>query len=144
MSAPRPSQVNLGEIFTAIRFCLAGPSADFSLDLAHLAENGENRILLSPFTNALFHGLIGLARRKRCSSIYVEAVDSLCDSGASLPCGVAAGPPPFLHYFTPRPLSGCPACAPNFNSCWCPSPCAASRPGRGELRTHESVVTIPY
>jgi hypothetical protein len=28
-------------------------------------------------------GLIGLARRKRCSGIHVEAVDSLCDSGAS-------------------------------------------------------------
>ena len=27
-------------------------------------------------------GLIGLARRKRCSGIHVEAVDSLCDSGA--------------------------------------------------------------
>ncbi len=28
-------------------------------------------------------GLIALARRKRCSGIHVEAVDSLCDSGAS-------------------------------------------------------------
>jgi hypothetical protein len=28
-------------------------------------------------------GLIGLARRKRCSGIHVEAVDSLCDSGAN-------------------------------------------------------------
>jgi hypothetical protein len=28
-------------------------------------------------------GLIGLARRKRCSGIHVEAVDSLCDSGGS-------------------------------------------------------------
>jgi hypothetical protein len=28
-------------------------------------------------------GLIGLSRRKRCSGIHVEAVDSLCDSGAS-------------------------------------------------------------
>ena len=28
-------------------------------------------------------GLIGLARRKRCSGIHIEAVDSLCDSGAS-------------------------------------------------------------
>jgi len=28
-------------------------------------------------------GLIGLARRKRCSGIHVEVVDSLCDSGAS-------------------------------------------------------------
>ena len=28
-------------------------------------------------------GLIGLARRKRCSGIQVEAVDSLCDSAAS-------------------------------------------------------------
>jgi hypothetical protein len=28
-------------------------------------------------------GLIGLARRKRCSGIHVEAVDSLCDVGAS-------------------------------------------------------------
>jgi hypothetical protein len=28
-------------------------------------------------------GLIGLARRKRCSGIHVEAVSSLCDSGAS-------------------------------------------------------------
>jgi len=27
-------------------------------------------------------GLIGLARRKRCSGIHVEAVDSLCDSAA--------------------------------------------------------------
>jgi hypothetical protein len=28
-------------------------------------------------------GLVGLARRKRCSGIHVEAVDSLCDSGAN-------------------------------------------------------------
>jgi len=28
-------------------------------------------------------GLIGLARRKRCCGIHVEAVDSLCDSGAN-------------------------------------------------------------
>src|SRR5271167_1552741 len=28
-------------------------------------------------------GLIGLARRKRCSGIHVEAVDSLCDSAAN-------------------------------------------------------------
>jgi len=28
-------------------------------------------------------GLLGLARRKRCSGIHVEAVDSLCDSGAN-------------------------------------------------------------
>src|SRR5208337_5454034 len=28
-------------------------------------------------------GLIGLARRKRCSGIHVEAVDSLCDSRAN-------------------------------------------------------------
>jgi hypothetical protein len=28
-------------------------------------------------------GLIGLARRKRCSGIHVEAVNSLCDSGAN-------------------------------------------------------------
>jgi len=28
-------------------------------------------------------GLIGLARRKRCSGIHVEAVDSLCDLGTS-------------------------------------------------------------
>jgi hypothetical protein len=28
-------------------------------------------------------GLIGLARRKRCSGIHVETVDSLCDSGAN-------------------------------------------------------------
>jgi len=28
-------------------------------------------------------GLIGLARRRRCSGIHVEAVDSLCDSGAN-------------------------------------------------------------
>ncbi|MGA9802321.1 MAG: hypothetical protein WA383_23085 [Terriglobales bacterium] len=28
-------------------------------------------------------GLLRLARRKRCSGIHVEAVDSLCDSGAN-------------------------------------------------------------
>ena len=28
-------------------------------------------------------GLIGLARRKRCSGIHVEAIDSLCESGAN-------------------------------------------------------------
>src|ERR1022692_2131782 len=28
-------------------------------------------------------GLIGLARRKRCSGIHVEAVNSMCDSAAS-------------------------------------------------------------
>jgi hypothetical protein len=28
-------------------------------------------------------GLIGLARRKRCSGIHVQAIDSMCDSGAN-------------------------------------------------------------
>ena len=36
-------------------------------------------------------GLIGLARRKRCSGIHVEAVDSLCDSGASRICPQSNG-----------------------------------------------------
>ena len=32
----------------------------------------------------LWTGLIGLARRKRCSGIHVEAVDSMCDSRANI------------------------------------------------------------
>jgi hypothetical protein len=53
-------------------------STDFNFSLS----NGELQ-----FINSCWYvthtGLIGLARRKRCCGIHVEAVDSLCDPGAN-------------------------------------------------------------
>jgi hypothetical protein len=46
------------------------------------AERGDLRILDSNWY-VTHTGLIGLARRKRCRGIHVEAVDSLCDSAAN-------------------------------------------------------------
>ena len=48
---------------------------DFSVDAGYL-------IYLHNGWYVTHTGLIGLARRKRCSGIHVEAVDSLCDSAA--------------------------------------------------------------
>jgi hypothetical protein len=46
------------------------------------AERGDLRILDSNWY-VTHTGLIGLARRKRCRGIHVEAVDSLCDSASN-------------------------------------------------------------
>jgi len=46
------------------------------------ARSGDLQIINSNWY-VTHKGLIGLARRKRCSAIHVEIVDSLCDSGAS-------------------------------------------------------------
>jgi len=53
-----------------------------SNDFNFSVSNGELQFINSCWyvTHA---GLIGLARRKRCSGIHVEAVDSLCDSAAN-------------------------------------------------------------
>jgi hypothetical protein len=53
-------------------------SNDFNFSLS----NGELQFINSRWY-VTHTGLIGLARRKRCSGIHVEAVDSLCDSGAN-------------------------------------------------------------
>ena len=53
-------------------------SKDFNLSLG----NGELQ-LINNCWYVTHTGLLRIARRKRCSGIHVEAVDSLCDSGAS-------------------------------------------------------------
>jgi hypothetical protein len=53
-------------------------SEDFKFSLS----NGELRFINS-CCYVTHNGLIGLARRKRCSGIHVEAVNSLCDLAAS-------------------------------------------------------------
>ena len=63
-------------------------SKEFSFSLG----NGELQ-----FINSCWYvthvGLIGLARRKRCSGIHVEAVDSLCDSAGESICPESNGVP---------------------------------------------------
>ena len=63
----REALIRLGEIAT---------QHDFSVGAGDL-------IYLNNGWYVTHTGLIGLARRKRCSGIHVEAVDSLCDSGAN-------------------------------------------------------------
>jgi hypothetical protein len=53
-------------------------SKDFNFSLS----NGELRFI-SGCVYVTHSGLLRLARRKRCSGIHVETVDSLCDSAAS-------------------------------------------------------------
>ena len=53
-------------------------SRDFRFSLG----NGELQFINSSWY-VTHTGLVRLARRKRCSGIHVEVVDSLCDSGAS-------------------------------------------------------------
>ena len=67
-----------GTLPTRAAKSLANLSNDFNFSL----NNGELQ-----FINSCWYvthtGLLGLARRKRCSGIHVEAVDSLCDSAAN-------------------------------------------------------------
>jgi hypothetical protein len=67
-----------GTLPTRVAKSLENLSNDFNFSLS----NGELQ-----FINSCWYvthtGLLGLARRKRCSGIHVEAVDSLCDSGAN-------------------------------------------------------------
>ena len=67
-----------GTLPTRVASSLKKLSTDFNFSLS----NGELQ-----FINSCWYvthtGLIGLARRKRCSGIHVEAVDSLCDSGTN-------------------------------------------------------------
>jgi len=67
-----------GTLPTRVAKSLERLSTDFNFSLS----NGELQ-----FINSCWYvthtGLIGLARRKRCSGIHIEAVDSLCDSGAN-------------------------------------------------------------
>jgi hypothetical protein len=67
-----------GPLTTRVAKSLEKLSNEFDFSLS----NGELQ-----FINSCWYvthtGLIGLARRKRCSGIHVEAVDSLCDSAAS-------------------------------------------------------------
>jgi hypothetical protein len=51
-------------------------------DLQLSVRNGDLQIINSNWY-VTHTGLVRLARRKRCSGIHVEAVDSLCDSAAS-------------------------------------------------------------
>src|ERR1019366_8911847 len=71
-------QILGGALPTRVAKSLETLSQDFSFSLS----KGELQ-----FINSCWYvthtGLIGLARRKRCSGIHVEAVDSLCDSGAN-------------------------------------------------------------
>jgi hypothetical protein len=64
-----------------------GPRAKVSLEsltreFGFSVKGGDLQIINSNWY-VTHTGLIGLARRRRCSGIHVEAVDSLCDSGAS-------------------------------------------------------------
>ena len=67
-----------GTLPTRVAKSLENLSNDFNFSLS----NGELQ-----FINSCWYvthtGLLGLARRKRCSGIHVEAVDSLCDSAAN-------------------------------------------------------------
>ena len=67
-----------GTLPTRVAKSLETLSQDFNFSLS----KGELQ-----FINSCWYvthtGLIGLARRKRCSGIHVEAVDSLCDSAAN-------------------------------------------------------------
>ena len=67
-----------GTLSTRVAKSLESLSNVFNFSLS----NGELQ-----FINSCWYvthtGLLGLARRKRCSGIHVEAVDSLCDSAAN-------------------------------------------------------------
>src|ERR1039458_7651451 len=67
-----------GTLPTRLAKSLKTLSKDFNFSLG----NGELQ-----FINSCWYvthtGLVGLARRKKCSGIHVEAVDSLCDSAAN-------------------------------------------------------------
>ena len=67
-----------GALPTRLAKSLETLSKDFNFSLSR----GELQFIDSCWyvTHA---GLIGLARHKRCSGIHVEAIDSMCDSGAS-------------------------------------------------------------
>ncbi len=49
----------------------------------HFSISVGDLVLLDQSWYVTHTGLIGLARRRRCSGIHVEAVDSLCDSAAN-------------------------------------------------------------
>src|SRR5450755_1408462 len=67
-----------GTLPTRVASSLEKLSEDFNFSLS----NGDLQ-----FINSCWYvthtGLIGLARRKKCTGIHVEAVDSLCDSAAN-------------------------------------------------------------
>jgi hypothetical protein len=67
-----------GALPTRLAKSLETLSKDFNFSLS----NGELQ-LINGCWYVTHTGLLGLARRKRCSGIHVEAVDSLCDSGAN-------------------------------------------------------------
>jgi len=67
-----------GTLPTRVAKSLESLSNDFNFSLS----NGELQFI-SNCWYVTHTGLVGLARRKRCSGIHVEAVDSLCDSAAS-------------------------------------------------------------
>src|ERR1035441_6665858 len=49
----------------------------------HFSVSVGDLVLLDRSWYVTHTGLLGLARRKRCSGIHIEVVDSLCDSGAN-------------------------------------------------------------
>ena len=67
-----------GTLPTRVAKSLQTLSNDFNFSLS----NGELQFINSRWY-VTHTGLLGLARRKRCSGIHVETVDSLCDSGAN-------------------------------------------------------------
>jgi len=69
----------LGSVFgSRAKVSLASLTREFGFS----AKGGDLQIINSNWY-VTHTGLIGLACRKRCSGIHVEAVDSLCDSGAN-------------------------------------------------------------
>jgi hypothetical protein len=68
----------LGSAFTSrTRGTLASLTREFGFSV-----KGGDLQIISGSWYVTHTGLIGLARRKKCSGIHVEAVDSLCDSAA--------------------------------------------------------------
>jgi hypothetical protein len=53
-----------------------------TMDYQLSVKNGDLQVISRQWY-VTHTGLLGLARRRRCSGIHVEAVDSLCDSAAS-------------------------------------------------------------
>ena len=66
----------------AINHDLLETLKSFSKEFCFSISSGDLQ-LLNERWYVTHTGLLGLARRKRCCGIHVEAVDSLCDSGAN-------------------------------------------------------------
>ena len=69
-------------VATGVSSRLAESLKHLTRDFSFSLRKGDLQ-LLDNFWYVTHTGLLRLARRKRCRGIHVEAVDSLCDSGAS-------------------------------------------------------------